>query len=70
MNTTPIYHSAGLCTLSLDNMHEKGIEIQPKRNIRYPAKNLTNLDFADLALLVQSIKDAEALLQSLKTVVV
>ncbi|KAI8502715.1 hypothetical protein Bbelb_194170 [Branchiostoma belcheri] len=33
--------------LSLDTMQEKGIEIQPRRSRRYPAVNLTDLDFAD-----------------------
>ncbi|KAI8515803.1 hypothetical protein Bbelb_066160 [Branchiostoma belcheri] len=53
--------------LSLDTMQEKGIEIQPRRSRRYPAVNLTDLDFADdLALVTQLIKDAETLLQSLE----
>ena len=50
--------------LSLDSMHETGIEIQP-RSRRYPAEHLTDLDFADdLALFAQSVKDAEALPES------
>ncbi|KAI8519362.1 hypothetical protein Bbelb_026190 [Branchiostoma belcheri] len=51
----------------LDSVHDKGIEIQPKRSRRYPAVNLTDLDFADdLALVAQLVKDAESLLQSLE----
>ena len=52
--------------LSLDSMYGKGIEIQP-RSRRHPAKHLTDLDFADdLALFAQTVKDKEAVLQSLE----
>ena len=53
--------------LSLDSMNEKGMMIKPRRSRRYPAEYLTDLDFADdLALISESIKDAESLLQSLE----
>ena len=55
--------------LSLDNMQEKGIQLHPRRSSRHPAQHLTDLDFADdLALIAESVKNAEALLQSLEDV--
>ena len=53
--------------MSLDNMNEKGLTTQPRRSSRHPAQHLTDLDFADdLALIAESISDAESLLQSLE----
>ena len=53
--------------LSLDRMNEKGVKTKPRQSRRYPAQHLTDLDFADdLALISESIKDAESLLQSLE----
>ena len=55
--------------LSLDTMNEKGLLLHPRRSRRHPAQHLTDLDFADdLALITESVKDAEALLQSLETI--
>ena len=53
--------------LSLDSMNEKGVKTKPRQSRRYPAQHLTDLDFADdLALISESIKDAESLIQSLE----
>ena len=55
-----------LC-LSLDNLNERGLHIQPRRSRRHPAKHLTDLDFEDdFALNTELVEDAEALLQSLE----
>ena len=54
--------------LSLDNIPEKGLMTTPRRSSRHPAKYLTDLDFAhDLALISESISNAESLLQSLES---
>ena len=53
--------------LSLDNLNDRGLQIQPRRSRRHPAQHLTDLDFADdLALITEQVEDAEALLQSLE----
>ena len=53
--------------LSLDNLNDRGLQIQPRRSRRHPAQHLTDLDFADdLALITELVEDAEALLQSLE----
>ena len=53
--------------LSLDNLNDRGLQIQPRRSRRHPAHHLTDLDFADdLALTTELVEDAEALLQSLE----
>lgn len=54
--------------ISVDKLQEKGLTIKPRQSSRHPAKTLTDLDFADdLALISESIKDAELLLQSLES---
>ena len=51
--------------LSLDNLNDRGLQIQARRSRRHPAEHLIDLDFAfDLALI--TVEDAEALLQSLE----
>ena len=53
--------------LSLDNLNDRGLQIQPRRSQKHPAQHLTELDFADdLALITELVEDAEALLQSLE----
>ena len=53
--------------LPLDNLNDRGLQIQPRRSRRHPAQHLTDLDFADdLALITELVEDAEALLQSLE----
>ena len=53
--------------LSLDNLNDRGVQIQPRGRRRHPAQQLTDLDFADdLALITELVEDAEALLQSLE----
>ena len=53
--------------LSLSNLNDRGLQIQPRRSQRYRAQHLTDLDFADdLALITELVEDAEALLQSLE----
>ena len=55
--------------ISLDNNNNKehGLLLKSRQSSRHPAQHLTDLNFADdLALISQSIKDAESLLQSLK----
>ena len=53
--------------ISVDTMSEKGYQLHPARSSRYPAKHLTDTDFADdIALISQSLEHAEELLQSLE----
>ena len=53
--------------ISLDNMNEKGLMPKPRQSSRNPAQYLTDIGFADdLALISETIKDAESLLQSLE----
>ncbi len=48
-------------------MPEKGYQLHAARSSRYPAKYLTDTDFADdIALISQSLEHAEELLQSLE----
>ena len=53
--------------LSLDNLNDRGLQIQPRHSRRHAAQHLADLDFADdLALITEQVEDAEALLQSLE----
>ena len=53
--------------MSVDTINDKGYQLNPKRSSRYPAKYLTDTDFAeDIALICQSLENAQALLQSLE----
>ena len=53
--------------LSLDSMNDKGLMTKRRQSRWHPVQHLTDLDFADdLAMISESIKDAESLLQSLE----
>ena len=53
--------------ISLDSNNNHGLFLSSKQCSRRPAQYLTDLDFADdLALIAESMKNAEALLQSLE----
>ena len=54
--------------VSVDKIAEKGYQFQPKKDsTRHPAKHLTDTDFADdIALISQSLKYVQDLLQSLE----
>ena len=53
--------------MSVDSITNKGFEIQPRRSTRHPAQYLTDTDFADdIALISESLVNAQALLQSLE----
>ena len=50
---------------SIDNIRENGIELTKKRSRRYPAKTMTDADYADdIALLANTPNQAETLLHS------
>ena len=52
---------------SIDKIRENGFELTKKRSRRYPAKTITNADYADdIALLVNTPNQAETLLHSLE----
>ena len=52
---------------SIDNIKENGFELTKKRSRRYPAKTITDADYADdIALLANTPNQAETLLHSLK----
>ena len=52
---------------SIDNIRENGFELTKKRNRRYPAKTITDADYADdIALLANTPNQAETLLHSLE----
>ena len=52
---------------SIDKIRENGFELTKKRSKRYPAKTITDADYADdLALLVNMPNQAETLLHSLE----
>lgn len=54
--------------ISLDTINGKGLQLQPRQSRRFPAKHITDLDYADdLALVAETVADAESLLQSLET---
>ena len=53
--------------MSVDKIHTKGYELEPRQGSRHPAKYLTDADFADdIALISQSLANAQDLLQSLE----
>ena len=53
--------------MSVDNISSKGLEITPRRSSRYPAKHLTDTDFADdIALISESLANAQSLLNALE----
>ena len=50
---------------SIDNIRENGFELTKKRSRRYPAKTITDADYADdIALLANTPNQAEKLLHS------
>ena len=52
---------------SIDKIRENGFELTKKRSKRYPAKTITDADYADdLALLANTPNQAETLLHSLE----
>ena len=52
---------------SIDKIRENGFELTKKRRRRYPAKTITDTDYAnDIALLANTPKQAETLLHSLE----
>ena len=52
---------------SIDNIRENGFELIKKRSRRYPAKTITDTDYADdIALLANTPNQAETLLHSLE----
>jgi len=49
--------------ISIDTINTRGLEYQPKKSSRYPARRITVADFADdIALLSESRANAQALL--------
>ena len=53
--------------MSVDKNHTKGYELKPRLGSRHPAIHLTDADFADdIALVSQSLANAQSLLQSLE----
>ena len=53
---------------SVDTINEKGLQYQPRRSSRYPSLHITDADFADdIALLSDSLENAQALLSSLES---
>ena len=52
---------------SIDKIKENGFELTKKRSRRYPAKTITDADYADdIAILVNAPTQAETLLHSLE----
>ena len=52
---------------SIDKITENGFELTKKRSRRYPAKTITDADYADdIAILTNTSNQAETLLHSLK----
>ena len=52
---------------SIDNIKEKGFELTKKRSRRYPAKIITDADYADdIAILANTPAQAETLLHTLE----
>ena len=54
--------------MSVDQIKDKGLEIQPRRSSRHPAQHLTDTDFADdnIALISSALANAQSLLTSLE----
>ena len=62
----PLYHLSRLRT-SMDKIKENGFKLTKKRSRRYPAKTITEADYADdIALPANSPAQAEILLHSLE----
>ena len=56
-----------MLTTSIDKIRENGFELTKKRSIRYPAKTITDADYADdIAILANTPNQAETLLHSLE----
>ena len=54
---------------SIDKIRENGFELKKKRSRRYPAKTITNADYAnDIALLANTPNQAKTLLHSLASI--
>ena len=54
---------------SIDKIRENGFELTKKRSRRYPAKTITDSDYADdIAILANTLNQAETLLHSLERV--
>ena len=54
---------------SIDKIRENGFELTKKRSRRYPAKTITDADYADdIAILANTPDQAETLLHSLERV--
>ena len=52
---------------SIDNIRENGFELTKKRSRKYPAKTITDADYADdIAILANTPNQAETLLHSLE----
>ena len=64
----PLYHLSRLRALNVDRkIRENGFELTKKRSRRYPAKTITDADYADnIALLANTPNQAETLLHSLE----
>ena len=57
-----------LC-MSVDKIHTKGYELKPRQSSRHAVVHLTHTDFAgDIALISQSLANAQSLLRSLEEV--
>ena len=64
---TPIICLDYLLRTSIDKIKENGFELTKKRSKRYPAKTITDADYADhIALLENASAQAETLLHSLE----
>ena len=54
--------------MSFDLNNSKGLQLHPRKNSRHPAVHLKDADFAnDIALISNSIENAQTLLNSLKS---
>ena len=57
--------------MSVDTISGKGFEIKSRQSSRHPAEYLTDTDFADdIALMSNSLLNAQCLLQSLEQEIV
>ena len=64
------FSSKGAINLIIDKIRENGFELTKKRSRRYPAKTITDADYADdIALLANTPNQAETLLHSLERAV-
>ena len=55
--------------MSIDKMKDNGFKLAKERSRRYPAQNITDADYADdIALLANTVAEAETLLHSLERV--